>query len=63
MARKCSVCGRSARVGSKISHADNVTKRRFLINLQRVKVKIGAETRRVLVCTRCLGAGKVKKVK
>ncbi|MBE0433529.1 50S ribosomal protein L28 [candidate division WOR-3 bacterium] len=63
MARKCAICGRGARVGSKISHADNVSKRKFNINLQRVKTKMGGETKRILVCTRCLHAGKVTKVK
>lgn len=63
MARKCAVCGRGARVGSKISHADKVTKRKFHINLQSVKVKEKGEIKRLLVCTRCLHAGKVKKAK
>jgi large subunit ribosomal protein L28 len=63
MARRCAICGRGAQVGSKISHADNVTKRKFRINLQRVKVKMSGEAKRILVCTRCLHAGKVKKVK
>jgi len=62
MARKCAVCGRGARVGSKISHADNVSKRKFHVNLQRVKVKTKGGVKRLLVCTRCLHAGKVKKV-
>jgi large subunit ribosomal protein L28 len=61
MARRCAICGRGARVGSNISHADKVSKRRFHINLQRVRVKMGGEIKRILVCTRCLHAGKVKK--
>ncbi|UCG31273.1 MAG: 50S ribosomal protein L28 [candidate division WOR-3 bacterium] len=63
MARRCAICERSARVGSKVSHADNVSKRKFRINLQRVKVKMDGEIKRILVCTRCLHAGKVKKIK
>ena len=63
MARKCAICGRGARVGSKISHAENVSKRKFHINLQRVKVNVAGEAKRILVCTRCLHAGKVRKVK
>jgi len=63
MARRCAICGRGARVGSKVSHADNVTKRKFRINLQRIKVKMNGEVKRILVCTRCLHAGKVKKIK
>lgn len=63
MARRCEICGRGARVGSNISHADKVSKRRFRINLQSVKVKMGGEIKRILVCTRCLHAGKVNKIK
>jgi len=48
-------------VGSNISHAHNVTKRRWEPNLQRVRVKEGTATRRIWVCTRCLRTGKVQK--
>jgi len=48
-------------VGSNISHAHNVTKRRWEPNLQRVKVKENGATRRIWVCTRCLRSGKVQK--
>ncbi len=48
-------------VGSNISHAHNVTKRRWEPNLQRVKVKEGTAARRIWVCTRCLRSGKVQK--
>ncbi len=61
MARKCAICGRSAQTGSNISHAHNVTRRRFKINLQSIRAKIGKRTRKILVCTKCLSANKVKK--
>jgi large subunit ribosomal protein L28 len=61
MARKCAVCGKIAQVGSKISHAHNVSKRKFNVNLQRVRIKIDGKTKKVLVCTGCLSAGKVVK--
>uniref|UniRef100_A0A7C4TDT6 Large ribosomal subunit protein bL28 n=1 Tax=candidate division WOR-3 bacterium TaxID=2052148 RepID=A0A7C4TDT6_UNCW3 len=61
MGRKCAICGKSAQVGSKISHAHNVSKRRFKPNLQRVRIKIDGKVKRVLVCTNCLSAGKVVK--
>ncbi|MEO0107356.1 MAG: 50S ribosomal protein L28 [candidate division WOR-3 bacterium] len=61
MAKECAICGKKARVGSKISHAHNVSKRRFNVNLQRVRIKIDGKTKRVLVCTDCLSAGKVVK--
>ena len=48
-------------MGSTISHAHNVSKRRFDPNLQRVKVKEGGTTRHAWVCTSCLRSGKVAK--
>jgi large subunit ribosomal protein L28 len=59
MARKCSICGRGAQVGNQVSHANNKTKRRFNINLQSVRTKVGGGIKKVLVCTRCLKAGKI----
>ena len=62
MARVCSVCGKGPGTGNSVSHANNKTKRRWLPNLQTVKVQDEDGTRhRVRVCTSCLGAGKVKK--
>jgi large subunit ribosomal protein L28 len=64
MAQRCDVCGKGPSVGHKISHAHNVTKRRWLVNLVRMRGKIGAAgtVKRLRVCTRCLKAGKVVKV-
>ncbi len=61
MAKHCEVCGKVAIVGSNISHAHNVTKRRWEPNLQRVRVKDGNTIRRMWVCTRCLRSGRVQK--
>ena len=62
MARVCSVCGKGPGSGNSVSHANNKTRRRWLPNLQTVKiVDADGERRRVRVCTSCLSAGKVKK--
>lgn len=61
MARKCEICGKGAQVGSKISHAHNVSKRRFNVNLQRIRIKVDGKIKKALVCTSCLSAGKVVK--
>ncbi len=37
------------------------TKRRFDVNLQKVRITEGGAPKRVYVCTRCLKAGKVTK--
>lgn len=61
MARVCHICGRRPGVGNNVSHANNRTKRRWLPNLQRVRIVDEGEVRRVRVCTRCIKAGKVRK--
>jgi large subunit ribosomal protein L28 len=61
MAQRCEICGKGPRFGSRISHAHNVTSRRFNPNLRRVRAVQGGVQRRVRVCTRCLRSGKVVK--
>ena len=62
MAQRCDVCGKGPVVGHRISHAHNVTKRRWLVNLVSMRAKVGKAVKRMRVCTRCLKAGKVVKV-
>jgi large subunit ribosomal protein L28 len=47
--------------GHRISHAHNVTKRRWNINLQRVRAFVNGASKRIRVCTACLRSGKVQK--
>jgi large subunit ribosomal protein L28 len=62
MARQCYVCGKGPIYGNNVSHANNKTRRRWLPNLQRVKILTEeGEKRRVRVCTRCISAGKIRK--
>jgi len=61
MARRCEICGKGPVSGHNISHAHNVTKRRFLPNLQRVRAKIGGRIKRIRVCTQCIRSGRVEK--
>ena len=61
MAQRCDLCGKGPRFGSRISHAHNVTSRRFNPNLQRVRALVDGAVRHVRVCTRCLRSGKVVK--
>ncbi|MBM3772712.1 MAG: 50S ribosomal protein L28 [Acidimicrobiia bacterium] len=62
MAKQCEICGKSPSVGRQISHAHNVSPRRFDPNLQTVRASVNGGTRRLRVCTRCLRSGKVMKV-
>ena len=59
MAQRCDLCGKGPVVGHQISHAHNVTKRRWLPNLVSIRAVVAGRTRRVRVCTRCLRAGRV----
>ncbi len=59
--RHCAYCKKHPSVGNNVSHANNKTKRRWNPNLQNVRAEIDGNVRRVLVCTRCIRSGKVKK--
>ena len=62
MAQRCDVCGKGPSVGNTISHAHNLTRRRWLPNLVSMRTVINGRAQRARVCTRCLKAGKVTKV-
>jgi large subunit ribosomal protein L28 len=62
MAQVCEVCGRKPAFGNKISHAHNVTKRRWNLNLQSVRALVNGAGKRMRVCTSCIRDGKVQKV-
>jgi large subunit ribosomal protein L28 len=59
--RNCAICGKQPSVGNSVSHANNRTKRRWRPNLQEVRAVVGGGVTRMLVCTRCIRSGKVKK--
>ena len=47
--------------GHRISHAHNLTKRRWLPNLQRVRAVVNGANKTIRVCVSCIRSGKVKK--
>ena len=61
MSRTCDICGKGPMVGHNISHAHNKTKRRFLPNLQTVRIKEGGRVKKATVCTRCIRTGNFEK--
>jgi len=61
MAKECEICHRGPQFGNKISHAHNVTKRRWNINLQSVRALVKGASRRMRVCTSCIRSGKIQK--
>lgn len=61
MAQRCDICGKGPSVGHTVSHAHNLTKRRWLPNLVRIRALVEGRARRLRVCTHCIKAGKVTK--
>lgn len=61
MPQQCEICGKKPQSGNRISHAHNVTKRRWNVNLRSVHARVGKITRRMRVCASCLRSGKVAK--
>lgn len=61
MSNFCYVCNKGPATGNRVSNANNRRKRRFMPNLQRVRILQDGRAVRVRVCTRCLKAGKVVK--
>ena len=59
MAQRCEICGKGPMSGHRVSHAHNVTHRRFNPNLLRLRAVVDGVQRRLRVCTRCLRSGKV----
>lgn len=58
MAVKCEICGKKPMVGNNVSHANNKTKRRWLPNLQTVKVSANGAKKKIRACTQCIRSGK-----
>jgi large subunit ribosomal protein L28 len=48
-------------VGNNVSHAHNVTKRRFNPNLQSVRALMDGQKKKMIVCTNCIKSGRVVK--
>ena len=75
MSKVCEICGKGPRTGNKIVrrglekkkggiglHTTGVVRRRYLPNLQRIRVvKPGGGAQRVRVCASCIKSGKVQK--
>ncbi len=75
MSKECEICGKKPVAGRSIVrhgipkkkggiglHTTGINARRFVPNLQRVRVRLASgAAKRMRVCTRCLRAGKVSK--
>ncbi len=74
MRKACYICGKHAAMGKKIArrglakkkggagmYVTGVTSRVFRPNLQRVRTVINGTPKRILVCTKCIKAGKIQR--
>ncbi len=61
MAQVCEICGKKPQSGNNISHAHNVTKRRWNVNLQNVRAVVNGASKKLRVCTNCIKSGRVQK--
>ncbi|HEV3039822.1 MAG TPA: 50S ribosomal protein L28 [Candidatus Angelobacter sp.] len=61
MAQVCEVCGKGPQFGNNISHAHNVRRRRWNVNLRPVRALVKGAPKRMRVCTSCIKSGKIVK--
>jgi large subunit ribosomal protein L28 len=59
MSKICEICGKKPLYGNAVSHAHNISKRRWVPNLQRVRVTKNGKRTVMTVCASCIKAGKV----
>ena len=62
MAQRCEICGRGPQTGNTVSHAHNLRRRRWNVNLRRVRALMGGVQKRIRVCAACIRSGRVRKV-
>ena len=61
MSRVCSICGKGQTSGNNVSHSNRKTNRIWAPNVQRVRVVVDGQAKRLNVCTRCLRSGNVQR--
>jgi len=61
MAARCQICGKAPMFGNNVSHANNITKRRWNPNLHRVRILVNGAHKRERVCTSCIRSGRITK--
>ena len=62
MSRKCVVCNKGPMVGNTVSHAHNNNRRRWLPNVQKIRIEWQGKVQSAYVCTSCIRTGKIRKV-
>ncbi len=62
MSRKCYVTGKSGHSGNAVSHSNHKTKRKWGVNVQKVRILVDGKPKRVYVSARALKSGKIARV-
>ena len=66
MARICAICDKRPRAANRVSHAKNRTNRWLYPNVHKMRFTVtgdaSGKVKHACVCTKCVKAGKVKKV-
>lgn len=57
MGKFCEVCAKGSMSGHNVSHSNRKTNRIWAPNVQRVRVVVDGQAKRLNVCTRCLRSG------
>ncbi len=60
---KCSICGKGAHFGKKVSHSHRRSNKMWKSNIKSVRCKVNGSdnAKRMYVCTSCLRSGKVER--
>ena len=61
MGKFCEVCAKGSMSGHNVSHSNRKTNRIWAPNVQRVRVMVDGQAKRMNVCTRCLRSGNVQR--
>jgi large subunit ribosomal protein L28 len=61
MAQHCEFCKKKPMSGHRVSHAHNLTNRKWNLNLKTVRTVVGGVSKRATACTRCIRSGRVAK--
>lgn len=62
MSNICAICGKHPVSGQNVSHSNKKTKRIFKPNIVKARAEINGKVKSINICTKCLKAGKIKKV-
>lgn len=57
MAYSCHFCEKKPVYGNNVSHANNKTRRRWMPNLKKIRIKAKGVVQSVRLCTRCIRTG------